>query len=597
MDDSAAQLGRGMSGAVALHVTSPRGSWLALAVILAIAAPPLLAGLGRRDSTHTMENVALVTSQETWFRLHEGDRSALLMTSNDGAPRIEKPPMLTWINFLAWSDLDPRQAAPTQLLFRARLAAVALGLLTLAAIFRIGHCVGGRNVAIMATLAAASTWFFQRQARTASYDIHFVSWTALATAGALWAIAAPAAGALPRQLLGWFMCTVALASSVFSKNPLPVALVSIPIITAIMLRSRQAARNFAWFVAALCVVGLLFGSWYIFALSKVSDPLGRIGTEFTQPRGDDAQPFWYYLGLAGLMLPWSVWLAGGLALPFDRRARPDRRRILMPWIWFILIFIGFSIPPAKQQRYILAIVPAAVILVAMLLDLEQRRCERGGRPHPLLLWPHWLALVVVSPCLGPFLAAQDWFIERGWLADRVAAPISWPLAIGLAIVLSMVALAGLALHRRGRVIRGGVCTAAWAIIATTVFWHAYAGAPSAVHPLREPTEALAAELGHAPLGSLRLAEDRGRVKLNEEFRFYLGRPIRRLAPEELEPFAAQAGGPAFVLTRTSAEHARLMHAAGYREVRRVDVDDGRQLRLWVAETQRSPAPHDPPGSP
>jgi 4-amino-4-deoxy-L-arabinose transferase-like glycosyltransferase len=559
-------------------------AWAALAAVLLVSAPALLIDLGRRDSTHTMENVALVTSMETWFRVHAGEPRAWLMTSNDGAPRIEKPPMLAWLNLLAWSDQNPADASPAALLLRARLVTAALGLLLVASIFWTGHVLGGLRVALLAALVAGSTWFVQRQARTASYDMHFVSWTALAAASALWAmVPVPGPVSVGRRLAGWCLCAAALVAAVFSKNPLPMALAAVPILGAIRLAPRhRRGGHLAWFIAVFMVVGAIFGSWYLYAVRHVTDPLARLGTEFTQPRSGDAQPFWYYLGLLGLMLPWSIWLVGGLVLPFDRSVRPMRLQVLLPWLWFIIIFIGFSIPPAKQQRYILAIVPAAALLVSMMLVSEQQRCDEGARPHPLLLWAHWLALLIVSPLLGPFLAAQDWLVETGWLSEPLTASVSWWLALGGGAAMTALAIGGLTAHRRCGVLAAGACTALWAMIATTLFWHAYSRAPSAEHPLRAPTEALSARIGAAPLASLRLPQDRGRVKLNEEFRFYLGRPIRRIGPDELEAFAASAtGGPVYVLSRTNREQANIMRGAGFTAAQRVVEDDGRELQLWV----------------
>ena len=55
------------------HDSMVRWTLPVLVVTLLLCLPVILMDLGGRDSTHTMENVALVTSQETWQRVHEGE--------------------------------------------------------------------------------------------------------------------------------------------------------------------------------------------------------------------------------------------------------------------------------------------------------------------------------------------------------------------------------------------------------------------------------------------------------------------------------------------------------------------------------------------
>ena len=72
-----------------------------------------------------MENVALATSQETWFRVHgvsgeKRDPAAWLLPSFNGRPRIVKPPLVTWLHLLAFSGLDP-QTTPWYVYIFSRL--------------------------------------------------------------------------------------------------------------------------------------------------------------------------------------------------------------------------------------------------------------------------------------------------------------------------------------------------------------------------------------------------------------------------------------------------------------------------------------------
>ena len=72
------------------------------------------------------------------------------------------------------------------------------------------------------------------------------------------------------------------------------------------------------------------------------------------------------------------------------------------------------------------------------------------------------------------------------------------------------------------------------LLTLAVVWHGYAGAASAVNPLRAPAEALRARIGDAPIRSLRLTEGWSRQRrLDEVFRLYFGRLVPRILPADL----------------------------------------------------------------
>jgi hypothetical protein len=578
----------------------PVRAWLALVLVLLVCLPPLLIDLGHRVSTHTMENVALVTSQETWLRWHEGEPGAWLVTSNDTLPRVEKPPMLTWLNFLAWSDLTPQTSTPVQLTYRARLVTVVLGLIMLASVFWMGYTLGDLRMAAVATLIAGSMFFLQRQARWASYDIHFVTWVTLAIAAALWAMK-PTLGkegaSRWRGIVGWSLSGLAMAASVMSKNPLAFVLILLPVMSAMMLSpwSSRGLRPRIADLVGLCGAALLASAlvvpWYLHVIYGLADASRTLKMEFRQPRSDP-QPFYYYIGVVALVLPWTAWMFGGLVQPFTVENRSRRRQLLVAWMWFVILLVFFSIPPAKQQRYILPIVPAVALLAAQLIRQHQEIADRGLRDRfgESLNGIMWIALLVVSFAMGPFMATQDWFMARHWpwFPRPVVIPIAWPFAIAFSATLVAVALIGWSAQRRWKPTQSAVLVAIWTIIATAVFWHAYAEVPTKVSVFKAEAERIAAVVGTSPLRSLRITEvDHLKYKLNEEFRFYYGRLIRRITPDALEAYASGSNVPVYVLAKSQRSYEEAMRNAGYLQVdANVKTDDKDIQELWMHEGRR-----------
>ncbi len=86
---------------------SPGRDLVLLLLILSASLAPMLVQLGLRGPRGWMESVVVLSSQETWLRQHAGESQAWLIPTKNGVPRIVKPPLVVWMNMLAWVDLDP----------------------------------------------------------------------------------------------------------------------------------------------------------------------------------------------------------------------------------------------------------------------------------------------------------------------------------------------------------------------------------------------------------------------------------------------------------------------------------------------------------
>jgi 4-amino-4-deoxy-L-arabinose transferase-like glycosyltransferase len=559
-------------------------SWLMLVLCLALCAPPLFVGLRHRPSTHTMEHIALLSSQETWIRQHAGEGRAWLMPTNNGIARIVKPPMLVWLNLAAWTDLKPGAATPEALLFRARLISIATGLAMIAGIFWLGRTLGDLRLAVLSALSAGAMLFLQRQMRTASYDIEFTAWATLAVAAGTWALA-PLESALNRgrRLAGWLLAGLFMACSWMTKNPLALVLAAPPLLASVILLPRHGRRDWTGLLIAMGACLLLVAPWHLYAIIAIDDALATLLREFKQPRGDDAQPPYYYFGVFGLVFPFCFLLIAGLYHPFDWAwkdfAPPDprtaRRIRLVPFIWFLLIFAFFSVAEAKQQRYILPIIaPAALLIGRVWCDhgLVLRRAPERIR----VAWisgPHWFMLTLVSVAIALVGVAG----LAGWrLPPDVEAglPLHNEQALALGGVLIVVAATGWRLHQKHRAEAAGLITAAWSLIAAAPFWFGYSRQPTAfdatIHAAQSLREELAGEtLWYPSVFPIDLA-------CEEEFRFYYGDFIRPADRARLADATTR-----YVLAESRADHRALLDSLGYALVRPVAEGPERTRELWA----------------
>lgn len=572
-------------------------------VCVLLCVPPLIVRLADRPSTHTMEHVALVSSQETWLRAHAGEPGAWAMPTNNGVARIVKPPLLVWMNLIAWSDLAPEEATPEHMLERARIVSVLLGALMLGAVFWLGWSLGGVRLAVLSTLVMGAMLFFQKQARIASYDVEFTALATMSVAAGYWALGLKCASVSTRRFLGgWITAGFFMALSWMTKNPLALVL-AIPPLAVGVAAAPERRRGAAGLGLAIVVCLLTIAPWHIYAFMTVPGAWDTLLHEFKQPRGRDAQPVYYYIAIFGLVFPWCFYLAAGLFHPFDQswrgqlgeQERASRRVRLLPWLWFMWIWIFFSLAEAKQQRYILPIVAPAALMIArvwcdhdVLLRRAPQRIAEG-----LLRVPHWVALTGLSLVI---LAAGvvEWtspgavveaMLKVGTVVPgvgelsreeveqsvRSALPFSTPAAMLVGAVLVVLAWAGWRLHARAHVFQAGIVSSCWALLASCLFWFGYSGQPTTM----DRTVTAAAELrrdleGAALKYPIRGAES---VRPEEEFRFYLGSFIHGATAEEME-----RGEVEWVIAMP--DEAPMMRELGFTLVRDVPEGPNSTRQLW-----------------
>ncbi len=575
--------------------------WGMLLFGLFVLLPPLLIGLERGDTTFTMEKITLLSSQETWLRQADQGGAEWLVPSWNGRPRVAKPPMSVWINLLAWLPLDPAQADPNTLVFRARLTAVGFALLVAACTFWAGMSVGGIRVATIAMLTTGTSLLFVKYARYSCYDTHMMGFVALAIAAALWAMRPiKLSSGIDRRVMGWLLCGLAMGAAFMTKNT-ALLLILLPLLGMIVVGPYRRLGNTLGLFFALIVALLAAAPWYLYVIQNaeglgIAEPLaqlfrdwpmispGAVETEQQRP----VQDYFYYLLLVPLVFPWVIWLLGGLFQPWARGEGDRRRQLLLAWVWLVVGLVALSVPAAKQERYLIPLLPAVGLLVAQLWAFHIRLAD-DGLPDPgvnLLRIPHWVMLGLTSLALPTYLLLQRPIadlVNRTFAGDeRLLGPIELPglhpaVVVGVGAVLLGLVVIGAWWHWRWKPRPAFAASAAWAILLLSVVQFTYSRSYHTINPYRDDAQQVAQVIGGHPLRWLKSA-DRDEEP-NEEFLFYLRIPgqhrrlsVDPIAPGQLPELRADHA-VAYVMCRRAPEHARLLDDAGFAKV--MEFEDGR----------------------
>ncbi len=558
-----------------------------LVLVLWLCLPAVLVQLDQTAPSRIMENLSILTSQETWMRVCAGEADSWVVPSWNGQPRVNKPPLLVWINLLAWADLTPETADLTRLVWRARLVGLLFAALTLAATFWAGCLIGGRSLATLGALITGTGLLFIRQARSATYDTHMLGWLTLAVAAGLWAMQLDAARRVSwRSVTGWALTGMALGAAVLTKGPLALMLGLGPLATMALLSARHRRSNLMGAGAAALVALAVALPWYLHILQRMPHAVHLLATEYRAER-DQFNPPWYYLGLIGLVFPWSFALLRACLRWSQREFRPTDRRVLA-WGWFFFVFLILSLPAAKQQRYIVPALPALGLIIAdaWLAGAPAYRARWQLRLERLLTALHWMVLGAAAVVLALFLLLQDRLIAAHILPRaELVGLASW---LGLVLLPLLVVLGGLGWRwqRAGRQVEAAWTSAAIMVLIATVAWYGYAPAPAQRFKCQQDIMRAHEQVGGQPFYFLDLQRPADHP-LSKEFLMYTRRLVPVLDSTALARKIA-SGGSFFVATRMAGSNDVDLITAGLSVALEFRDGDKLPLRLFHREGTNVP---------
>ena len=562
-------------------------------VLLAACALPLLVHYNTSGAARIMENLCLMSSQETWLRQQQGETDAWLLPTWNGRPRVNKPPMLVWMNLLGWKAL-PEDASVDQLIGAARLMSAGMALLALACTYWIACLLANHRLARLAMLVTGSSFLFIRQGRFATYDTHLLGWVTLALAAGCLALTADESRGWRRA--GWLVCGAAFGAALLTKGAVAALFVMVPLLLFTVMLRPCDARAYAGLAVSGVLGFLLFSCWYGVIFMRYPEGWSWLLREYQFPAQASAKPFWYYLGFFGLIFPWTLWLIPALMLPFQgRNAHPFKRIHWLPWLWFVLVLAVLSIPHSKNQRYVAPLLPSAGIMLALYFGVMEERYHRFMRNRIIrgLSMLHWMVLGLLVTALPVVLLLQDWFAPGGsrpieGFPHLPGIPVWGAVMLGAILVTAL--FAALRSFRRGAIIHSVEITAGILLLASGVAYHAYAvSKDNGFYPHRDDAERVAAYRSDLPLYYYSTVPDAQRIDPfslpkpdrdpDKEFLIYYRGIIPAKTPEEIR-ILAEHQTPCRVCVRDVPDRAELLDAWGFQYCFTFDDGGGPAWKLY-----------------
>ena len=336
---------------------SPQWRWL---LLLALAALIFLPRLGSREFWSPDEPRFALIAQET---LEGGN---LLVPRFHGEVYSNKPPLYLWlvgIFSLPWGRVTE---------WSARLPSALGAICAVQVTYLLGRRLLGERAAWIGAGVLLTCGHFYMRGRWASTDMT-LSFFFLLSIYFLARAVNPGTGHGLRTGAGrWFFVACALAT--LTKGPVGLVLpVGILVLTLAAERRFPDLLRFPW-VTGFAVYFLIVAPWYVlyglqvggdkFFILTISENISRYLNAW-----NDVKPFYWYLARFPLsFLPWSLFLPGLVVALIRRRRGEEAAPLRFLLIWFLLVFLFFSISSGKRTVYLLPIFPAVALLTGWFLD-------------------------------------------------------------------------------------------------------------------------------------------------------------------------------------------------------------------------------------
>ncbi len=336
----------------------------------------------------------------------------------EGAPWLEKPPLLFWIQALSFRVFGVSEAA-------ARLPVALLGFLCALAMGGLARHLAGLRAGVLSILILSTSTLFFIFARAGSTDMPLAACLTVALVCGYRATGS-------RNPIWSLLSGTALGAATLAKGPVALMLFG-GIFTVYFLWIEKPGWHWRHLLSGTAAFLATSIPWYwsvwvengysFFVTFWLNHHLARVMSDLHH----HSQPFWYYLAvLAAGFLPWSPFLAGSCARLWRARGETglNRGQVFL-WIWAALPVLFFSLSESKLPGYVLPVLPALALLVALEWDRDLAG-EAAGRKSLRIPWLVLQGLALLMAGAIVYLSRTSYASDSGlWVALPLAGAALW----------------------------------------------------------------------------------------------------------------------------------------------------------------------------
>ncbi len=273
-----------------------------------------------------------------------------ILTTMNGEPRYEKPPLPTWLTALSAYVFGIKSV------WAMRLPAVLM-------VIFLGSVVV--TLSRKLTLSPRHSLLNGLISITSLYVVLIIfeaPWDIYAHAFMLSAIYYLFSNLRSNSAEGnsskWVVAALCIGASILSKGPVSLYALFLPFVIAYLIQFRKETSRKKWlpFIVTICV-GLVIGfSWYIYVRTADPETFAIIASKETGNwTSYNVRPFYYYWSFFVQSGVWTIPALVSLLYPYLKARVRHHKQYKFTLLWTLLAVVLLSIIPEKKSRYLMPV--------------------------------------------------------------------------------------------------------------------------------------------------------------------------------------------------------------------------------------------------
>ena len=310
-----------------------------------------------------------------------------LLPTLNGEPRLEKPPLPTWI------AAGIEHLAPGNLVIQRYATGLSATLMVFFLFLLLKRLSRHRKVALIASLVLATTVNVILMGRTATWDIYTHSFmigaiyffvTGIEKNGAQWTY--------------FLLAGLFIGLSFLSKGPTSMYALLIPFLISYFIVYRMSVKEKKWAIGGMIVVALIVSSWW-YGYITIFQPdfaMEVIKKESSAWLNYSVRPWYYYWQFPAEAGIWALYWVVAIGYFFVNKRTAYRKEYVFSFLWFLASLVLLSIVPEKKARYLLPLLIPGAMLIGLYFYQMMKALKTKGEKIVFRITGSIIALVLFA---------------------------------------------------------------------------------------------------------------------------------------------------------------------------------------------------------
>ncbi|WP_310993833.1 ArnT family glycosyltransferase [Aequorivita marina] len=335
-----------------------------------------------------------------------------LLTTINGQPRYQKPPLPTWLTALSAAIFGIKTV------WALRLPAAILSLILVLTSYKFAKRLTSKNLyAFISALVTATSFYIVASARDGQWDIYTHGFM-MVCIYLLFKFFTETKYKVQNALLAGLF----FGFSFLSKGPVSLYALLLPFLIAfgVVYKYKDFKSRWLPLVGFLVVAGVVSSWWHWYTLNFDPAAVEITKKETTNWISYEIKPFYYYWSFFTQSGVWTIPAFIALLYPYLKNRVFNKKAYLFTFLWTMASVVLLSIIPEKKSRYLLPVlIPMALNTGFYVAYLFQRfRDLRDKREtYPVYFNFGLIAFIGIIFPIGGYIFLKDglagnwhWFV-------------------------------------------------------------------------------------------------------------------------------------------------------------------------------------------